>query len=270
MDKKLLQEIIDLALSNGADFAEIYIEEKESLGITCEEKKIERINSGVDRGAGIRVIAGESTAYTFTNELTKENLLKIARIASKVTNGDKKNTSMDFSVKEAINELDIKIRPDQVTIDEKINKIILCDETCRAVDDKVKQVTVGYGDVKQKIIVANSNGVYVEDERIRTRFVCNAIANDGNNIQTGFASLGGTRGFEILEDHDPSNLGIEAANRAILMLSAKESPSGKMPIVMAAEAGGTMVHEACGHGLEADFAQKGLSEIGRASCRERV
>ncbi|SMB94753.1 microcin-processing peptidase 2. Unknown type peptidase. MEROPS family U62 [Desulfonispora thiosulfatigenes DSM 11270] len=259
MDKKLLKEILDVSLSKGADFAEIFIEEKQTTGISCEEKKIERINSGMDIGAGIRVIAGESTAYTFTNELTKEKLLEIAEVASKVAKGSKKNTSLDFTVPSPVVEFDIEIRPDQVNIDDKVDKIKICDSACRSVDEKIKQVSVGYGDVLQKVTIANSNGVFVEDERIRTRFVCNAIANDGKSIQTGFSSLGGTRGFEIFKHNDPKDLGVEAANRAVLMLSAEGSPSGKMPIVMAAEAGGTMVHEACGHGLEADLVQKGLS-----------
>lgn len=259
MNKKELKEIIDIALSKGADFAEIFIENKETTGISCEGKKIEKINSGIDVGAGIRVIKGESTAYTFTNDVNKERLAEIAEVASKVSHGAKKDKSLDFTTPSPLVDFDVEIRPDKVDIEEKVSKVKECDAACRSVDDRIKQVSVGYGDVKQKVTIANSEGIYVEDERIRTRFVCNAISNDGKGIQTGYASLGGTRGFEIFSEKDPKEIGLEAANRSLLMLDAKPSPSGKMPIVMAAEAGGTMVHEACGHGLEADLVQRGLS-----------
>ncbi|NLT95687.1 MAG: TldD/PmbA family protein [Clostridia bacterium] len=259
MDKRELKEILDIALETGGDFAEIFIEHKESIGIGCEDGKIERINAGIDAGAGIRVISGDSTAYAYTNILTAESLKNLARVAAKASLGGKKNMTLDFTTPKPLLEIDIEIPPDKVSIDDKVEKVRLCDEAARSVDDKIKQVSVGYSDVKQKVTIANSQGTYVEDQRIRTRFVCNAIASDGNVIQTGFTSLGGTTGFEIFKERDPKDMGMESAQRALLMLKAKPCPSGKMPVVLAGEAGGTMVHEACGHGLEADLAQKGLS-----------
>lgn len=259
MDKKAIKEILDIAMSQGADFAEIFLEEKETNGISCEGQKIEKINSGIDRGVGIRVISGNNTAYSYSNKITKENLSKIAEHASKIANGEKRLSEINFITPQPLIELEIEEKPDKIKIEDKVTKVKECDEAARSVDDKIKQVTVGYGDICQKVVIANSEGVYVEDERIRTRIVCNAIANDGRNIQTGYSSIGGVQGFELFKKVDPKTIGLEAANRAILMLNAHPSPSGKMPIVMAAEAGGTMVHEACGHGLEADLVQKNLS-----------
>jgi len=259
VDKKQLKEILDIALAKGGDLAEIFIEEKEITSIGCEAKKIERINSGIDAGAGIRVLSGESTAYAFTNMLTEESLKEVAEVASRAAAGEKKKYDLDFTTPQPLVELEVELRPDRVKIEDKVAKVKACDEAARSVDDKIKQVSIVYGDVRQRVTIANSDGVYVEDERIRTRFICNAIASDGNNIQTGFTSLGGTQGFEIFKERDPVDMGYESAKRALSMLTAKPSPSGKMPVVMASEAGGTMVHEACGHGLEADLAQKGLS-----------
>lgn len=259
MEKKQLKEILDIALAKGGDLAEIFIEHKETTSIGCEDKKIERINSGIDAGAGIRVISGESTAYAFTNELTEKSLKQVAEVASRAATGSPRNVNLDFTTPQPLVQFDIELPPDKVKVEDKVAKVKAADEVARDIDKKIKQVSVGYGDVRQKITVANSDGVYVEDERIRTRFICNAIANDGNNIQTGFSSLGGCQGFEIFKEKDPVDMGEEAAKRALLMLTAQPSPSGKMPVVMASEAGGTMVHEACGHGLEADLVQKGLS-----------
>jgi len=259
MDKKQLKEILDTALLNGGDFAEIFIEHKETTSIGCEDSKIERINSGIDAGAGIRVISGDSTAYAFTNILTEKSLQELAQVASKAAKSGKNKFAIDFTTPKPLVEFDIELRPDKVSVEEKVEKVKAADTAARSVDEKIQQVSVGYGDVRQKVTIVNSEGVYVEDERIRTRFICNAIAGDGNSIQTGFSSLGGTQGFEIFKERDPKDMGKESAQRALLMLSAKPCPSGKMAVVMASEAGGTMVHEACGHGLEADLVQKGLS-----------
>lgn len=259
MDKKQLKGILDAALNKGGNFAEIFIEEKETTGIAYEDQTIERLNSGIDIGAGIRVISGNTTAYAYTNVVTPEGLANIAQVASKAAQGEKKSYTLDFTTPEPILDFEIALRPDQIKIEDKMEKVIDVEKAARAVDDKIKQVAVFYGDVRQKVIIANSEGNYVEDERIRTRIACNSIASDGDVIQTGFTSLGGTKGFEIFQDKDSSELGSESGKLALLMLKAQPSPSGKMPVVMAAESGGTMVHEACGHGLEADLAQKGLS-----------
>lgn len=259
MDKKQLKEILDIALEKGGDLAEIFIEHKELTSIGCEGEKIERINSGIDSGAGIRVISGNSTAYAYTNVLTEKSLKEVAEVASRAANGGRKNVCLDFTTPKPILDFKIQLPPDKIGVEEKVAKVLEANKGARSVDEKIKQVSVGYGDTRQKVTIANSEGIYVEDERVRTRFICNAIASDGDSIQTGFTSLGGTLGFEIFKERDPKDLGLESAQLAISLLDAQNCPSGKMPVVMASEAGGTMVHEACGHGLEADLAQKGLS-----------
>jgi TldD protein len=141
----------------------------------------------------------------------------------------------------------------------KTSKILEANKAARCVDPRIRQVTVAYGDNKQDVIIANSEGIYVEDTRIRTRIAVNAVAADNDVIQTGYFSAGGVTGFELFDDNPPSVLGEKAAQRAVLMLTAQAAPSGKMPVVLDSRAGGTMIHEACGHGLEADLVHKGLS-----------
>jgi len=156
-------------------------------------------------------------------------------------------------------DFSIHKRPDQVSIDEKVELVWKANEAARKVDERITQVNVGYGDVIQEVTIANSDGVLVEDERIRIRFIVNAVASDGKNIQTGFESAGGHMGWELFSEENPEEKARLAARRAVMMLEAKPAPAGRMPVVMAAEAGGTMIHEACGHGLEADLVQKQLS-----------
>lgn len=259
LSKLQLQEILGLAMARGGDFADIFIEQKKNTSVSMEADKIERIGSGIDLGAGIRVITDDSTAYAYTNDLTPEGLSKAAKVASHAAQGRQKDLTINLVKSQPEFELPIKQRPEQVDIDHKVEIINRANKVARGSDNRVKQVSVGYADLTQNVVIANTEGTYVEDERIRTRLVVNVVAAEGNVIQTGYNSTGGTEGFEIFTHNHPEDVAQEAVNRAILMLSAKPAPAGKMPVVMAGEAGGTMVHEACGHGLEADLVQKQVS-----------
>ena len=260
MDKKEIKEILKNTLNTGADFAELFWEQKETVLINCAENRIERINSGFDEGVGIRAIAGENTSYAYTNDLSLARLLEIAEMAGKGAQKKQEPLEMkDFHTPASPLKLEITKPPQEVGTEEKAQTVLDANEAARRVDPRIRQVKVNYGDVQQKVTIANSEGVFVEDLRTRTRLSVQAIAAEGDLIQTGFQSLGGSQGFELLEENDPTQIAERAAQRAVLMLSAKPAPSGKMPVVLAGKAGGTMVHEACGHSLEADLVQKGLS-----------
>ncbi|MCL6611077.1 MAG: TldD/PmbA family protein [Peptococcaceae bacterium] len=260
VDRQVIKEVLEIALGNGGDFADIYIEHKKVTGIGCEEGKIEKVHSGLDVGAGIRVLAGESTAYAYTNDLTRRGLAEAAGIASRAAQGEKKEYNIDLCKVDPLVEFNFGLRPDLVPTEKKVLAVEAADRAARGVDPEcIKQVIVGYGDVIQNVTIANSEGDYVEDERIRTRLMVQVVAAGGDIIQTGYEAVGSMAGFDLLERNRPEDVARTAAARAVGMLKAQPAPSGRMPVVMAGEAGGTMVHEACGHGLEADLVQKGLS-----------
>lgn len=274
MEKREIKEILEAALAQGGDFAEIYLEQKESTGISCEGGKIEKINTGIDLGIGIRVVANDNTSYAYTNNLDLANVLKIARVAGDGARSACQNPVLDFLAEPKVAPMAIEIRPDQVKLDDKVRQIKIADQAARELHEAIRQVSLSYSDIAQKVVIANSLGTYVEDERIRVRLSCNAIGQEQEEIQTGFASVGATKGFELFKAYDPQVLGQEAAERAMRLLGAKPCPGGQMPVVMASEAGGTMVHEACGHGLEGDLVQEGLSvyanKIGEQVASELV
>lgn len=256
--KEDLEDILQVA-RRGGEFAEIFLEKKKSTRIGCEDRKIERVISGQEQGAGIRVIRGEHTAYGYTNALDQESLLALAEQVGRAAR-ENPAASVVLERQESPVSLPIRERPDAAGIEDKVALVLAAEEAARDVDEKlVRQVTVGYGDVVQQVTIAGTDGVYVEDERIRTRLSVNAVAAGEGGIQTGFESAGGTLGMELFETKKPDELGRRAAERAILMLQARRAPAGRMPVVIAGEAGGTMIHEACGHGLEADLVQKSLS-----------
>ncbi|MBI5400447.1 TldD/PmbA family protein [Candidatus Saganbacteria bacterium] len=262
LTKENLEELLATALRNGGDFAEIFIEDTTATSLVCEDNKIEKISSGTDSGAGIRVIYDRETAYLGTTDTTFASLRETAlKLSSSINTTKRKH---EINLKPTIPHLlsRVKIRPHEVPIDEKAAHVLLLNRIARAHGPQIKQVSVNYADSNQAVTIANSDGIYVEDNRIRTRYFVNVIAEKNGVLQTGYEAPGGTVGFELFELYPPEEFANKAAERAIRMLDAPHAPAGKMTVVLSAEAGGTLIHEACGHALEADFIMKGTSIFG--------
>lgn len=259
LNKTDLQEVLGVAKKFGGDFAEIFIEKKKSSGVGLEADKIERVISGVDVGAGIRVIKGENTSYAYTNDLSLESLIKAAQIVAKLAGNKENPVTINLSKLHTQVNSEVEKEPDSIPIEKKVEKVVEANKVARKVDDRIKQVMVSYGDVVQEVTIANSLGELVEDKRVRTRFMVNSVAAEGALVQTGYEAAGSFAGFELFDEVDSLDIALKAAKRAVKMLEAEPAPSGRMPVVMTSQSGGTMVHEACGHGLEADLVQKKLS-----------
>ena len=262
LSRENLEEILATALRSGGDFAEVFIEESTETSISCEDNKIENVNAGTEAGAGIRVISGKEAAYLAASDTSFENLHKLAIEISDSISGSGNVNKVTLKPRPPILISKIKKRPGEVPVEEKAEKVRVLNRTARSYGDKIKQVTVRYADVNQAVTIANSEGVYVEDNRIRTRYFINVIAEKNGILQTGYEAPGGTMGFELFDHYPPEKVARKAADRALLMLSAPHAPAGKMMVVLSSEAGGTLIHEACGHALEADFIMKGTSVFG--------
>lgn len=257
-DRDILEEVLGVALARGGSFADIFIEERQSTLITLEDGRVERVQAGRDCGAGVRVLSGESTAYAYTNDLSREGLFQAAETAARALKGPQ-----EVAVPSLRHEVLSAPEPEAVALEEKVALVTAADKAARATDPSVRQVIVSYGDVTQRVTIANSEGVFVEDERTRYRFTVNVVAAEGGVIQTGFEAVGSTASFaETFRERPPEEVARVAARRAVALVHAPPAPAGRMTVVLAGEAGGTMVHEACGHGLEADLVQKGLSVYG--------
>lgn len=259
LSKKELEEILYIALAGGGDFAEIFIERIETSKILCEDNKIDKIIDGVDIGAGIRIIKGLEQFYVCTQDLSFESLKSAARSISLSTPEKGRALKVDLKPTVSFMPYPVKIKPDTVSTEKKAELVKRANDQARSFGQRIKQVSVIYSDSNQAVTIANSEGLYVEDNRIRTRFFINVIAEKDNVLQTSFEGIGESRGFEIFEENSVEILANRAADRALKMLDAPHAPTGKMPVIISYEAGGTMIHEACGHALEADFISKKTS-----------
>jgi TldD protein len=259
LDLMDISKILRRALSGGGEFADIYFEEGFSTSIVCEEDKIERVIAGSDRGAGIRVISDLRTWYAYTNEINEASLLSLAETVAGAVKGNRFAGGIDMRTKLIGKGFPIQHPPDGIPLENKVALVNRANTAARGLDPRIRQVLVMYRDGKVKTQVANSLGEFVETSRIGTVFMAQVVASDGQIIQTGYEPVGEGRGFEIFESHAPEQIALAAGRRALMMLEARKAPAGPMPVVLSSEAGGTMVHEAIGHGLEADLALAGLS-----------
>jgi len=259
LDKELLTKALKKAISSGGEYAEIFVENKKPTLIHLEDSKIEKVISGVDYGLGIRLIYDGRTAYAYSNDLSEESLLNAASEVSKAASKKATDSIIDLKTKSPSVSFDIRLFPENVPVEKKISLVRKADNIARGYDSRIRQVSVIYNDFIQKVQIATTEGTIAEDERIHTLSVIQVVASDNGIVQTGYESIGGSLGFELFDEIDTEELSLKAAKRAIMMLTARRAPGRRMPVVISSEAGGTMIHEAIGHGLEADLVQQGLS-----------
>jgi TldD protein len=215
--------------------------------------------SGLDRGAGVRLVFGQRTAYAYTNEITTGSLLELADAVSQTAARGARHTDINLIRKNPSVDLPVEKDPEKAAMSLKAGMVLEANRTARAFDRRIRQVLVTYRENRQQVLVANSDGVLVEDERMYLTAVVHVVAAQDDVVQTGYEPIGGIAGMELFDAHPLVRAAETAARRAVMMLSAQKAPAGRMPVVLSSEAGGTMIHEAVGHGLEADLAQSGLS-----------
>jgi TldD protein len=255
----VLQRVLSTALVRGGHMAEVFAEDATSSSAMLDDRKIEELSSGRSRGAGIRVVSGDTTGFAHTADLSEAGLLAAAEAAASVAReggGGTREVALNPS---RSHDRGTKTRPASVDKATRLELLRRADEAARGLGDAIAQVQVGCGDSRRRILIANSEGLLAEDDQIRTRFNVMCVANGDTGMQTGNESLARTEGFEIFERYRVEDIAQTAAARALAKLSARPAPSGEVPIVLAGGSGGILFHEACGHGLEADHILKDAS-----------
>ncbi|MCC6227269.1 MAG: TldD/PmbA family protein [Microthrixaceae bacterium] len=259
IDSETLQRVLGAALSTGAEWAEVFAEDRRSTGAVLDDGKVEELTSGRDRGAGIRVVVGDSTGFAHTSDLSEAALLETARIAAQAARGaGEAGRTVQLRAGESTLR-PVGIYPDDIGKARKVELLTLADQAARTAGSGITQVTARYSDSRRRIQVANSEGIVVGDDQVRTLLSVSCVATGDTGMQTGRESVGHTIGFELFDRYDVEDLAATAAQRALTKLAARPAPSGQMTVVIGSGGGGVMFHEACGHGLEADLVEKGAS-----------
>ncbi len=259
IEPSVVERVLGDALRTGGDFAELFAEDRRNTSASLDDGKIEELASGRDRGAGIRVVVGETTGYAHTADLSESGLRVAAEAAAAVARRGGGFRTVGLKGEMAPQRQGASIRPEDVDKSAKVELLARADEAARSQGSSVSQVMAGYGDSRRRILVANTDGLLAGDDQVRTRFVVSCVALGDTGLQTGYESVAQTIGFELFEKTTVEEVASVASRRALTKLSARPAPSGELPVVLKGGSGGILFHEACGHGLEADHIAKDSS-----------
>lgn len=259
ISKNTAEAVLLSAVSTGAEFAEIFMENNVKNSIGVINGKVERANSGIDYGCGIRIIDRDKVVYVYTNKPERENLIRLAKEGARAVKGESSIKSLVLKNID-VNRLYVpEILPEKVKKSDIVNMLRLGSEAAYSYNSVITQTNFGYLDSKQNVLIANTEGLFAEDERVRTRISVSAVASEENEKQTGYFGPGALKGYEFYNNINIEDIAKEAARSAVTMLKAENCPSGKMPVIMDNGFGGVIFHEACGHGLEAAAISKRAS-----------
>ena len=260
LEKDVIEDVLYVALSRGGDFAEIFVEDRSNKTIEMLAGRVEKSISGRDYGVGIRIFDGLNSIYAYSNDSSKGNLIELAKSAAAALDGKQVEKKINF-IRRKIekNNNPIEIRLTDVAMKEKVDLLKRGHEAAKAYDATISQVTARYLEEEQKILIANTDGLLAEDERIRTRYAIQSVASQDGEMQVGFFAPGKSMGFEFYDEIDVKEVAREASRIAVTSLNADYAPSGQMPVIIHKDFGGVLFHEACGHALEAESVSRDTS-----------
>ena len=262
--KEYAQAALDAALTTGGDFAEIFCEDRRDQSLQMLSGRVELVNSSRSHGAGVRVYDGLNAVYAYTNDTSREGLIECALQAASAIRGHagRAHSALELTETRLAPGYTVVQMPSATDAAKKLEVLRAANASARAVGGEITQVSCSYAGSEQDVCICNSEGLYVEDQRVYTRMSCAAVASNGTENQQGYEAPGAMMGHELfLSRVDPAEIGRRAAEGAKLMLHAPLCPAGVMPVVIDNGFGGVIFHEACGHSLEATSVAFGMSEF---------
>jgi TldD protein len=260
LSERDLERYLAEALSAGGEYADLYFEYHTSTSISLDESMVKSASQGISVGCGVRVIAGERTGYAYTDDLAPEKILRAARTAALIASGPAQKPVLSLKEKPQRNFYPIALPSVQADINPKLDLVNRADQAARAHDPRIKEVRVGYGDELRRILVIGSDGTFAEDSQPLARMSVFCIARENGNSSRGTSGGGGRVGLDFfLSQKTPEHFARESARQALIQLDAREAPAGEMEVVLGPGWPGILLHEAIGHGLEADFNRKKTS-----------
>lgn len=261
LEPELLHKTLKAALRSGGDHADIFVERRVGTSIVIEDDKVEKLITGSTAGVGVRVLFDGKTAYAITNDLTEGSLMALATTLRASVAEGRSIECADLRVRRPAFTQAVKTPPSGVPVERKVRIMMEANAMARGFDPSIRQVSITYRDSVQSVQIAASDGRLCQEERTQSVALANVVAMRDGVVQTGYEPVGGARGFELFDLEPLTKAAQRAASLAVRMLGARRAHGGRMPVVISSEAGGTMIHEAIGHGLEADLAGQGLSRF---------
>ena len=259
LDPDLLARVLARALRRGGDFADVFFENKLVQAFRLQDGAVREASCSVMRGAGVRVVAGQRAGYAYSDELDEASLLRAAEAASLIARDGRAHAGVVALASERAPSL-YRAHPDEPADSARYVELLArADVAARAFDPRVVAVNAFVTDELQYVQIAASDGRVVTDRRPLVALGVQVVARDGAQRENGYVGDGGRCALDVYDDVTPESLARESARIATTKLGAAGAPSGEMPVVIGPGGGGVLLHEAVGHGLEADFNRKGTS-----------
>jgi TldD protein len=257
VEPALAARVLERALVHGGDLAELYVEARHGFSLALDDRRVERPRSGRERGACVRVVQGESTYYGYVDGVDEPDLVRVAESVAQALRGERRRPAPLTAAARAKGH-PVGSRPEEIEALRKADLLRACDERVRSAGAEVSQARIGYAESRRLVEVYNSDGRAASDDRTRVRLNAQVVARRDGRVETGTDTHGGHAGWELLET-DPEDVAESAARKALALLDAVDAPTGRLPVVVGNGFGGVLLHEAVGHGLEADAVQKRAS-----------
>ena len=254
VDQNMLNTLLDAALSRGGDFAELYFEHRQSNSMSYEEQTVREASSGVTNGVGIRVVMGDSIGYAYSEDFELENMRHAAVTAAQISQSGQGHIPINATLQNLSNLYPVETPTVDVRALEKLDIIKRADIAARAYNPSVSKVVVNFMDELKRVVIATSDGRLAADAQPLMRFSVQVIAERDGRRELGRGSGGGRYGMDyFVTQRTPEEIAQDGARQAVTMLESVDAPAGMLPVVLAAGWSGVLLHEAVGHGLEADF-----------------
>ncbi len=260
LNPSVAQAVIDRGLFLGADFVDLFIENQKITEIELLSSKIEKINSGIDFGVGLRMVIGRRVLYGYTNHTDRDELLRVISLIAAQIDEKGPEVTTAFTKQELADRHPVDLSLTKGShVDAKVAFLKEMDRAARAEHEYVQQFVGRILQREQHVEIFNSDGLHASDVRHYSRIAATAIAEDAGEQSSGYTAPGALRGWEFSRDHDATDLAQRAAKQALVKLHAADCPSGEMPVVIGNGFGGVIFHEACGHLLETTSVEKKAS-----------
>ena len=259
VDQATTVRVMSELAANGADAADLYFQHSRTNFLTLEDGIVSSASSTIQQGVGLRVVIGEQTGYAFSEDLTLPSMLAAARTAAAIASGSQVVAPQAFNAKGMGDLYTTSVPWSDVGIDQKLPLMKFVESKAKSLDPAVNKVAVYWADQDERVMIATLDGQLVTDHRPMTRVTVTVTAKKGDEVQSGFSNIAAREEFGWYTEERLTTMVKEAVDRTMILFDARRPPAGEMPVVLASGASGILLHEAIGHGMEADFNRKGVS-----------
>jgi TldD protein len=260
VDEPMLKQALAAAMSRGADFADLFFQHRVSTSLVLEDNAVNRAVARVELGVGVRAVKGDQTGFAYTEKLTVASLVQAASTAAAIADGPARPGPTSLAIDAGLpRRYDLARAWDTVRPQEKLPLLEKLNAAAFARDQRIVKVTVSFGDEYGAVMVADSNGRVVEDLQPMTRLYLSCVAEQNGKRETNGYNVSARDGFDFYAADRLDRVVNEAVDRTLVLFDASQPSAGEMPVVLAAGSSGILLHEAIGHGMEADFNRKGTS-----------